>query len=463
MASNIAKPLKWTKDASEEELTSAFKRSSLKSMSDAKDSLNRASRDIPNTDPMRKMKLEGIQHRVAMSAINTASVGEVTHFGSIFCKSQKDIAKMFDFFDKIDAARWGFIDVGTWNKSSVRDIAAAGSEGHVLWRSFRNKFAPGTNIEEISDVQVLTKRVGIVSKLWNDLKREKKVSSPKEKTGSLVSILQEHIFMNGNLDNPPHIVYEKGSDGIYHVSKMLAARSKGQMLIDDMHIGQLVSALKARGKNMYEEIKAESERVVVDIQTNQDATEILFKKNSMTMDYGAMFWAILFKAGLTHSEAAEVLTSMNSMMLQCTSDKSVESFLQFKAFGSKEKIRSGVAKENEAFKKLINYTNSLGQRSKQLLDNPHVFCKSVILECLKVAGLYPLVWKSGCLFGAHDLFALRNILCMDYSDEVVKTFIDHIDGLGEAKGHIIHRGIVGGLFNNISKLDESKVTIIAMN
>jgi len=299
--------------------------------------------------------------------------------------------------------------------------------------------------------------VRLANEFWKIIKTKstsERFTREDKKYSSLVTELQDHLAVYGNLKNVPPICWAVGLDGEYVMSKFLAAKEKW---ISSVHLKELDAAMAAENGDVHKEIKAHVTKVK--LSTKEDSN--IFKANGMTMDYGCFFWFTLKRAGLTAEEMALVLLSTNEMCVTCDSDNKCYKWLKMKAEGGgKQKVSEGKNKPVEAFKKVLELLELCknDKREKLLKDNPWALTDKTLIESFKIAGIFPIVYRASRIIGRHDLFIVKNILCDSYSANTIGMIKDHFASNKNTEGHVIHRGLVGSIFANIHLMDTTKLT-----
>lgn len=103
------------------------------------------------------------------------------------------------------------------------------------------------------------------------------------------------------------------------------------------------------------------------------------------------------------------------------------------------------------------------KREKLIRDNPWALTDKTLIEALKVAGIFPIVYRASKMIGRHDLFIVKNLLCESFSQNTVGTVKDHFAANPKVEGHVIHRGMVGSIFANIHLMDTTKLNFVPGN
>lgn len=398
----------------------------------------------------------GVQHLKNVWSLSSANPSDVKEFHNTFVKSSKEVKLIISWFKARDS-KLDFHKVCAI-KNTHGEVINAANQGHAMAIEFRREFCDGTVLVGAKNVKVAASKIELIKSLWAELNvpKERKEFSQK---GSLAQSLKEHKMMHGDFKTLPELCFQKDKKGVYYMSKFLVSDNKDQ-LFNASEIEEMKNTLKSHPKGD-EVTKAMVNLVLIDdpnrAKKGQQMTELI-KKNSMTMDYGFMFWLVMYLGKFSISQIIEVLLNCHNINMNSTSDKKCMKYINGKYEGFKNRVGTSTVALNETFGALKNVIIEFKGVEKLLQDNPFFITDKVVLEVLKIAGSFPMIYNKGKIFGFHELFCIKNLIRLNVSKRVIDNFMKELDENDKAKGHIIHRGLVGSLFSNISKIDSDLVT-----
>jgi hypothetical protein len=397
----------------------------------------------------------GVKHLKNVWPLSSANPCDAKDFHKTFVKKSDEVTRIMSWFN----ARRSQIDFHKVcaEKNTRGEVVNASHKGHAMAIEFRKVFCTDTVLKGAKEVRVTPSRIELVKALWNEINETKKtgVNVDYSQKGSLVQTLKEHKMMTGDFKTLPELCFQKNKKGEYYMSKFLAGSNKTSLFSVE-EIDQMISSLKDHpdGTTI---IKA-----VEDVKLSDDKDRTFtpqlpeIKKNSMTMDYGFMFWLVMYLGDFTVSQVCELLLNCYNINLNSTSDRKCKKYIDGRYEGFKD--RAGKVPKNETFGKLKNILIEFKGTEKVLQDNPFFVTDKVILEVLKIAGAFPMIYNKSKIFGFHELFCIKNLIRLDINKKVVDNFMKELEKDDKSKGHIIHRGLIGSLFCNISQIDSDLVT-----
>lgn len=397
----------------------------------------------------------GVRHLKNVWPLSSANPCDALDFHRTFVKTSKDVSEIMKWFNK-NKNRIDFHRVCA-EKNTRGEVVAASKNGHKLAIEFRDTFCAGTVMKGAKEVKVAAARIELVKALWSEINVKKPNNEVDySQKGSLVQTLKEHKMLYGNFDKLPELCYQKDKTGKFYMSKFFAGDNKTD-LFTTSELTEMEQTIRGHpdGQQIIDSAKT---MVLLDDGKKKErfeATESI-KKNSMTMDYGFMFWLIMHLGEFTVSQIIEILLNCHNINLNSTSDKKCVKYIEGKHEGFKDRV--GKVPINQTFGALKNVLIEFKGPEKKLLDNPFFVTDKVILEVLKIAGSFPMIYNRAKIFGFHELFCIKNIIRLNINKKVIESFMRELDENEKAKGHIIHRGLVGSLFCNISQIDSDHVT-----
>lgn len=318
------------KDASPEKVKEMIRTSSRHHVTKMSADLQNAT----NTEGVMKVTAEMIEKIRVSSKLAAVSVGnyhDLKDHGDTFGLKIEVINSISEWMDN-NILDWNFMDIMA-KHNSAEDQLEASNIGHTHARAMRSTFAPNTNKTVVQNITVNPDMIGLAREFWKAIKNTGttgQVNNGDKKYSSLVTELQDHIAIHGNLNTYPPVCWAKGLDGEYIMSKFLAAKEKW---ISKARVAELELTMGKDDPDTFKKIKSNSLKVQIGAKDDLSG----FKKNAMTMDYGCLFWFTMKRAGLTPNEMALVLLSTNEMSVTCNSDKKCMKWLRMRAEGGGKK------------------------------------------------------------------------------------------------------------------------------
>lgn len=396
----------------------------------------------------------GVRHLKNVWPLSSANPCDAKDFHVTFVKTSTEVTGIINWFKK-NKSRMDFHTICA-EKNTRREVVDASNRGHAVAIEFRNMFCTGTVLKGAKEVKVTAARIELIKALWSEVNEGKKRTNVDySQKGSLVQTLKEHKMMNGDFSTLPELCFQKNKKGIYYMSKFLSADNQ-EDFFSEGEITQMRLTLKNHpdGDKI---INAIDRNLLEDNGQPAAKSEYLeIKKNSMTMDYGFMFWMIMYLGEFTIAQITELLLNCYNINLNSTSDRKCMKYIDGRYEGFKD--RAGKIPKNQTFGVLKNALIEFKGVEKQLQDNPFYVTDKVIMEVLKIAGSFPMIYNKTKIFGFHELFCVKNLVRLNISKKIIDNFMKELDEDEKSKGHIIHRGLIGSLFCNISKIDSDLVT-----